>query len=160
MTNETVSARTTIEAPADAVFAVLADPTSHPAIDGTGWVAKALDDAALTEPGQVFRMAMYHPNHPNGSYEMANQVRVLEAPRAIAWAPGQDLEGDGNLRFGGWIWRYDLVPAGPTSTDVTLSYDWSAVPPFVREHIQFPPFAADHLENSLRHLAELSRSAG
>jgi hypothetical protein len=34
------------------------------------------------------------------------------------------------------------------------------VPPFLREHIQFPPFAADHLENSLRHLAELSRSAG
>ena len=37
MPNDTVSATTTIPAPADAVFAVLADPTSHPAIDGTGW---------------------------------------------------------------------------------------------------------------------------
>jgi len=27
----------------------------------------------------------------------------------------------GTLRFGGWVWRYDLAPAGPSGTRVTLS---------------------------------------
>jgi hypothetical protein len=99
---------------------------------------------------------MYHPNHPNGSYQMANKVTVFDPPRAIAWEPGQDIEGNGNLSFGGWIWRYDLVPAGPSGTQVSLSYDWSAVPPFLREHIGFPPFGLSHLQNSLGNLAAIA----
>jgi Polyketide cyclase / dehydrase and lipid transport len=156
MTDESLAASITISAPPQAVFAVLADPETHPAIDGTGWVTKALDTGPLTASGQIFRMAMYHANHPNGTYEMANRVAVYDPPRAISWEPGQDVAGDGKLQFGGWIWRYDLVPVGPAGTEVTLTYDWSAVPPFLREHIQFPPFPVDHLENSLHHLAELT----
>lgn len=67
MGNDSMQARTTIAAPAEAVFAVLAvlaDPASHPAIDGTGWVSNSLDPTLLTGPGQTFRMAMYHANHP------------------------------------------------------------------------------------------------
>jgi hypothetical protein len=60
------------------------------------------------------------------------------------------------LSFGGWLWRYDLTPVASDQTQVTLTYDWSAVPPEIREHIQFPPFAVAHLENSLTHLASLS----
>lgn len=155
MTTETIRVATVIDAPAEAVFAVLADPTTHPAIDGTGWVVKALDTAPLTAPGQLFRMAMYHANHPNGSYEMVNRVRELQPRRAISWEPGQDVAGDGELKFGGWVWRYDLAPADPSGTEVTLGYDWSAVPAFLREHITFPPFPQSHLTRSLRHLAEL-----
>ena len=139
MSEETVSASTIIDAPAEAVFAVLADPAKHAAIDGTGWVRASVDGQRLTAAGQVFRIAMYHPNHPDGNYQMANRVQVFDPPRAISWEPGQDA-GDGSLRFGGWIWRYDLTPAGPSGTEVTLSYDWSAVPDFLREHIGFPPF--------------------
>ncbi|MGH3446001.1 MAG: hypothetical protein ACRDQA_25045 [Nocardioidaceae bacterium] len=159
MTNETVSAIATIKAPAETVFAILADPTSHAAIDGTGWVREPLDGEHLTQAGQMFRMAMYHDNHPDGSYEMANKIRVFDPPHAISWEPGQDVEGDGNPSFGGWIWRYDLTPISQSETEVILSYDWSAVPPFLREQIQFPPFAPDHLENSLGHLAELAAPA-
>ena len=156
MTNETLSTISTIKAPAGNIFAVLADPTTHAAIDGTGWVREALDGQRLTEAGQIFGMAMYHDNHPNGSYEMANKIRVFEPPHAIAWEPGQDLAGDGNLQFGGWVWRYDLGSVDQFATQVKLSYDWSAVPQHLREHIQFPPFGADHLENSLSHLAEVA----
>ena len=141
----------TIKAPADAIFAVLADPAKHAAIDGTGWVCDPLDRQPLTASGQIFRMAMYHPNHPDGNYEMANRILVFDPPHAISWKPGYN-PGDGNLRFGGWIWRYDLAPLGPSETEVRLSYDWSAVPKDVR---QFPPFSHDHLDNSLTHLAEL-----
>jgi uncharacterized protein YndB with AHSA1/START domain len=154
MADETVSATTIINAPAEAIFAVLADPVKHTAIDGTGWIREPLDSQPLAAAGQVFRMAMYHANHPDGNYQMANRVQVFDPPRAISWEPGQEA-GDGSLRFGGWIWRYDLAPAGPSGTKVTLCYDWSAVPDFLREHIAFPPFPPDHLGNSLARLAGL-----
>ena len=155
MTDETMSVATTINAPAKKVFDVLADPSTHQAIDGTGWVRQPLDGKRLTGTDQVFRMAMYHDNHPDKDYEMANRVEVFDPPRAVAWRPGQG-PADANLEFGGWIWRYDLSPVSQSQTEVTLTYDWSAVPQRVREHIGFPPFDAVHLENSLKHLAELS----
>jgi hypothetical protein len=65
---------------------------------------------------------------------------------------------DANLELGGWIWRYDLRPVGDDQTEVTLTYDWSAVRPELREHIAFPPFDRQHLDNSLKHLAELATS--
>jgi len=102
-------------------------------------------------------MGMYHPNHPEGTYQMANRILIFDPPNAIAWEPGYDT-GDGTLGFGGWVWRYDLTPTGPSATKVTLTYDWSAVSESVREHIGFPPFPADHLDNSLAHLAELVSS--
>jgi hypothetical protein len=155
MTEEHMNATATVNAPAEVVFDVLADPSTHAAIDGTGWVRESLDGKRLTEIGQVFRIAMYHPNHPNGSYEMANRVEVFDPPSAIAWQPGQGPDDD-NLEFGGWFWRYDLKPVGQSQTEVTLTYDWSRVPPVIREPIGFPPFDAQHLENSLKHLAELA----
>jgi hypothetical protein len=155
METERVTASTTIEAAPEAVFAVLADPSAHADIDGTGWVRASLDGDRITAVGQVFRMAMYHPNHPDKDYKMANRVEVFDEPRAIAWKPGTESPETGELSFGGWIWRYDLETTGRSRTTVTLTYDWSAVPPHVREYLQFPPFGQDHLDNSLRHLSDL-----
>jgi hypothetical protein len=155
MEPEHVIASTTIEAAPEAVFAVLADPAAHAAIDGTGWVRGSLDGDHITAAGQVFRMAMYHPNHPDEDYRMANLVEVFDQPRAIAWKPGTESPETGELSFGGWTWRYDLEATGPGRTTVTLTYDWSAVGPEVREYLQFPPFAQDHLDRSLQHLSDL-----
>jgi uncharacterized protein YndB with AHSA1/START domain len=156
MADESVSATLVIDAPAEVVFAVLADPAKHAAIDGTGWVVEALGSQPLTAAGQTFRMAMYHENHPDGGYEIVNQALEFDPPNAISWKPGYEDADDGSLRFGGWTWRYDLAPAGPSKTSVTLTYDWSAVPDSVREYLQFPPFPPDHLANSLSHLAYLA----
>jgi hypothetical protein len=82
---------------------------------------------------------------------------VFDPSSAISWEPGH-YSDDGSLRFGGWSWRYDLAPVAPDKTKVTLTYDWSAVPDSLREHIGFPPFRPDHLGNSLAHLAELATS--
>jgi hypothetical protein len=49
----------------------------------------------------------------------------------------------------------DLTQLGPDETKVTLCYDWSAVGPIPRQHIHFPPFTSDHLDNSLSHLAAI-----
>ena len=161
---DTVNARTTVNAPVGVVFDVLADPSTHAVIDGTGWVRESRDGNRLTATGQIFRMGMYHDNHPDKDYEMANRIEVFDRPNAIAWQPGSGPDGamtsassrDADLVFGGWIWRYDLEPLGPAKTEVTLTYDWSGVPAQSREHIQFPPFDNSHLDNSLKHLAELA----
>jgi uncharacterized protein YndB with AHSA1/START domain len=163
MTDESIRVTTTVNAPAEIVFGVLADPTTHAAIDGTGWVRESLDGKPVTEVGQIFRMGMHHENHPEGYYEMANRVEVFDPPHAIAWQPGQgpdergNLSGNSELIFGGWVWRYDLRPLGDDRTEITLSYDWSGVPSHLRD-IPFPPFDVSHLDNSLKHLAELAET--
>lgn len=157
MTDERVSTTTVIHAPADVVFSLLADPATHVAIDGTGRVRGPVDHELIAAAGQVFRMAMHHEDHPDGDYVTANRVRVFERPTALSWETGYD-PGDGRLRFGGWVWRYDLAPAGPSRTAVTLSYDWSAVPGSVRAYLRFPPFEPHHLDESLARLAELAVS--
>ncbi|WP_202816609.1 hypothetical protein [Serinicoccus hydrothermalis] len=114
MTEERVDAALTIHAPADAVFAVLTDPRTHAAIDGTGWVDGSLQEAPLREPGQLFRMRMYHRDHPDGYDDIVNEVLDLEAPHVVSWRPG--YVGDtGGLEFGGWVWRYDLQEVGPAA---------------------------------------------
>src|SRR5258706_15434859 len=155
METERVTASTTIEAAPEAVFAVLTDPSAHADIDGTGWVRGSLDDDRIPAAGQVFRMAMYHPNPPDKDYKIANRVEVFDEPRAIAWQPGTESPETGELSFGGWIWRYDLEATGPSRTTVTLTYDWSAVPPHVREYLPFPPVEQAKLHNSLQHLSDV-----
>lgn len=151
---DTVRATRTVAVSAARVFAVLADPTTHAAVDGTGWVREAVDPAPLTGTGQLFRMDMHFAGRPDSDYRVVNKVVVFDEPRAIGWLTGYEKPG-GELSFGGWTWRYDLTAFGPSSAGVTLTYDWSAVPDDIREHIQFPPFGPDHLTNSLRHLAAL-----
>ena len=136
------------------MFALLADPSTHAAIDGTGWVRASVDGGRITRAGQVFRMAMFHENHPEKDYETANLVEVFDEPRAIAWKTGTEAPDTGELDFGGWFWRYDLEPDAGRTT-VTLTYDWSAVGPDVRAYLSFPPFPVEHLDRSLRHLAEI-----
>ena len=126
------SASTTIRATAEAVFGVLADPSTHASIDGTGWVQRAEDRDPITAAGQVFRMRMYHEGHPDRFYETANLVEVFDEPHAIAWKTGTEDTETGQLSFGGWTWRYDLEPTGPSQTTVMLTYDWSDVGPKVQ----------------------------
>ena len=156
MDQENVSATLTVAVPAARVFAVLADPATHAAIDGTGWVQEAVDRAPLTEVGQIFEMDMYHAGHPDGDYQTVNKVQVLDPPRAIGWLTGYRKD-DGDLEFGGWIWRYDLAPLGPSETAGHAHLrlvSGAAVRP--GRSIHFPPFGPEHLPNSLHHLAELA----
>src|SRR2546429_3009338 len=99
METERVTASTTIEAAPEAVFAVLADPSAHADIDGTGWVRGSLDENRITAAGQVFRMAMYHPNHPDKDYKIANRVEVFDEPRAIARSEERRVGKEGRSRW-------------------------------------------------------------
>lgn len=155
MTDENLIARRRIDAAPATVFALLADPASHVAIDGTGWVRGPRQEGVrITAEGEVFDMAMFHPQHPDGDYEIANRVVTFEPSTAIEWEPGFYLE-DGRRDSGRWTWRYDLAEADG-QTDVILTYDWSKATQDARERFQFPPFGVDKLTESLDNLATLA----
>jgi len=135
------------------VFAVLADPTTHSAIDGTGWVEESVDRAPLTEWGRFSGWRCITPTIPTAATGgQQGQVLDRRAPSAgcrgrrrttVTWS---SAAGSG----------VTTGAARSVETEVTLTYDWSAVPRFIREYLQFPPFGPEHLPNSLRHLAELA----
>ena len=142
-----------IAAPPEEVFALLADPARHHETEPTDWVRGSLeeDPTPLTGVGQVFGIEMFHEN-AQGRYDMHNRVIAFEQDRTIAWEPGQ-YGPDGELGTGGWTWRYDLAPAGGAdggpATEVTLTYDWSAVPDPLQKEFGLPPFPPSFLEESL-----------
>lgn len=158
-----------IAAPPSEVFALLTNPARHPETEPADWVRASLEanPAPLTEVGQVFGIEMFHEN-AGGRYDMHNRVIAFEQDRTVAWEPGQ-YGPDGELGTGGWTWRYDLAPDGSgtgtesdaeSGTRVTLTYDWSAVPPPMREEFGLPPFPPSFLEESLAALeGALARTA-
>ena len=102
MADDTVSAATIINAPAQAISAVLADPARHAAIDGTGGVRESLDNKPLTAAGQVFRMAMYHAGHPDGELPDGQpRPGVRPAVRHLLGAgPSRGFDASGQLSRG------------------------------------------------------------
>ena len=117
-----MTATTTIEAAPDAVFAVLADPATHADIDGTGWVRSSLDAAPLTGTGQVFRMAMFHENHPDKDYEMANRVEYFRPTEGDRLEARAGVAGDrrAGVRRVGLALRTDTERPGADRRDAHL----------------------------------------
>ena len=110
MTSHIVSASTTIAAPAEVVFAILADPRQHARIDGSGSVLEMLRGPERLSRGAEFGMDMKLFGVP---YKMSNRVVEFEEGRLIAWR-----------HFGGHRWRYELEPVDG-GTRVTESFDYS-----------------------------------
>jgi Polyketide cyclase / dehydrase and lipid transport len=95
-----------IAAPASAIFALIADPSRHPEIDGSGTVRKATSGRGQVELGTKFGMSM----KAGFAYSMINEVIEFEQDRRLAWqtkSPNSVL----GLMIGGRIWRYELEPA-------------------------------------------------
>lgn len=158
MTDQLI-ARRTVPHPVEQVFSVLADPAQHHHTEPGDWVKGPLDadPDPITGIGQVFGIEMFHVN-AGGRYDMHNRVTAFVSGRTIEWEPGQYGEDD-TLGAGGWRWRYDLE-AVDDGTEVTMTYDWSAVPSTIREHIGFPPFPPEFLDESLACLdAHIASSA-
>src|SRR5579864_6393446 len=81
----TVAVSKRIEAPAEKVFAILADPSSHQQLDGSGMLREPVAPARISAVGDNFVFKMH--NDEMGDYEMTNRVVVFEPDRAIAWEP-------------------------------------------------------------------------
>ena len=119
MEGNTVSVDRVIKAPASAIFAIVADASRHPEIDGSGSVVKAKDGAPdhLTL-GSTFGMSM----KVGVPYSMSNTVVEYEPDKVIAWQTS--LAGPLGRFLGGRIWRYRLEE-DDGSTKVTETWDIS-----------------------------------
>jgi len=93
-TRDLASVERVIAAPASAIFAVLADPSRHCEIDGSGTVRSATEASQQVTLGSTFGMDM----KLGIGYRMENTVIEFEPDRLIAW------------QTGGRIWRYELEP--------------------------------------------------
>jgi len=98
-----------VAAPPQAIFDLLADPSKHALIDGSGSVRGALDSAPeRLELGAKFGMSM----KIGLPYRMTNEVVEFDEPTLIGWR-----------HAGGHIWRYRLRPVDG-GTEVTEEFDW------------------------------------
>lgn len=154
-TDKKLQATKVIDAPAEAVFALLSDPNQHSAIDG----ADSIRGVEGTTPpisgiGQVFTMNMHADDL--GDYRMVNSVTAYVPGARIGWAPKVDptcelAEKLGGMDASGHTFTYDLreVDGG---TEVTSVYDWTGVkdPQFEK---MFPRVSQEQLAGTLDRLA-------
>jgi len=105
-----------IPAPPEAIFDLIADPSRHQEIDGSGTVRDATEGSRRLALGDTFGMSM----KAGISYSMSNTVIEFEENRRLAW----QTRGGGKLgkRFAGRIWRYELEPV-EGGTRVNESWD-------------------------------------
>jgi uncharacterized protein YndB with AHSA1/START domain len=101
--SDTETVERVIPAPAEAIFALLADPRRHHDFDGSGTVRDAKNVPDHLELGSTFGMSM----KLGIPYSMVSTVIEFEPNRRIAW---QTYPPVGKKLAGGRIWRYELEP--------------------------------------------------
>lgn len=144
-----------VNAPARRIFELLADPSRHTEIDGSGMLRGVAGGAApVSEVGDEFYMEM-HQDHL-GDYQMANKVVAFERDRLIGWQPRMERAPESAPEMGGHgprgqTYTYHLAADGDRTT-VTQVYDWSAVtaPEILA---RMPRVTAEQLRDTLERLA-------
>ena len=148
-----VSVDRVINAPPGAIFAIVADATRHPEIDGSGQLVKAKEGASqhLTL-GSTFGMSM----KLGLPYTVSNTVIEFEQDRRIAWQTV--LSGPLGRFLGGRIWRYELEPVDG-GTKVTESWDLSQdKQAFFLKTPKVGQHTAASMSKTLERLAEITAS--
>jgi uncharacterized protein YndB with AHSA1/START domain len=106
-----------IRASPEAIFDVLADPSRHSLIDGSGMLQGAQEEGGQRlSLGTTFGMSMKMGVH----YSTVSTVVEFEENRLIAWQTGP--KGKLERYVAGRIWRYELEPRND-STLVRESWD-------------------------------------
>jgi uncharacterized protein YndB with AHSA1/START domain len=141
VSSRVVSVSRVIPAPPEQIFAVLADASMHPLIDGSGTVRDVRgEDPEPLRLGSKFGMNM----KMGVPYLITNTVVEYEQDRLIAWR-----------HWGRHRWRYELEPVDG-GTKVTESFDWSTA--LVPKAIEMAGYPAKHppaMERTLERLAQV-----
>jgi len=140
-----VSDRTTIAAPPERVFAIVADPRQHVRIDGSGSVRGILTGPPRLSRGATFGVSMKLFGVP---YQIHNRVVEFEQDRRIAWR-----------HFGAHRWRYELEPTADGSTVVTETFDYSRYHPLAAAGLRLAGFPARNRAGITATLARLKQAA-
>jgi uncharacterized protein YndB with AHSA1/START domain len=144
VTSTVVSASRVIAAPSDKIFELIADPSQQPRWDGNDNLAEAPAGQRVRTVGDVFTMTL-----TMGS-DRTNHVVEFEEGRLIAWQPSEP-----GKRPPGHLWRWQLEPLDESHTQVTHTYDWSAL----TDETRLPrarATTADKLLASIERLAALA----
>ena len=153
-----------IPAPAERIFAIVADPRRHVDIDGSGMLVAAPDAKPLRAVGDTFEIHMDREPLGDiaiGTYKVINTVTALvpgvEVARTVA-PPGEPPVGH--------LWGYHLERINDDETEVTNYCDWSAVSAEARERylhrddalrlLSWPVVPASMLERSLANLERIA----
>jgi hypothetical protein len=129
-----------INAPAQQIFDLLADPAMHPVLDGSGHVKASRDgNPARLSKGATFSMDM----RIVWPYRIRNTVVEFEEGKRIGWR-----------HFFRHVWRYELEPAeGGTKVTETFDYanavSWRAI-----EALGYPKRNLPGMEATLERLSD------
>jgi uncharacterized protein YndB with AHSA1/START domain len=141
-----ISASTTVTAPPDVVFAILADPRQHSRIDGSGSVGSVIrSPERITAKGQTFTVRMRLFGVPN---LIRNRVVEFEGDRLISWR-----------HFTANRWRYELTPTADGGTTVTETFDMSRADRVTTAVVRAAKFPERNLEGITGTLARLKKVA-
>jgi uncharacterized protein YndB with AHSA1/START domain len=144
-----VTASREIAAPAEAIFALIAEPAEQPRWDGNDNLAEAAPRQRVRAVGDVFVMT----NRNGGVRD--NHVVAFAEGREIAWRPAPHGE-----RPAGHQWGWVLAPLADGRTRVTHVYDFSDLPAeqearLAKARLMTP----EKLMASIDRLAELAEGA-
>ncbi len=143
-----------IAADQETIFAILASPRGHVAIDASGMLMSASGDP-VTAVGDRFDVQMDRESLNDaslGEYEVTVVISRFEQDRAIAWT----IDGIVQPPIG-HVYGYELEPI-EGGTMVTSYYDWSNVKEMYRQAAAdiFPVISETSLRATLGILARVA----
>ena len=142
-----VSVERVVDAPAERIFAILADARQHHRIDGSEMVQSSLKAPERLSMGSKFSMSMKLGPLP---YRISNEVVEFEQDRRIAWC-----------HYGKHRWRYELEPQADGKTLVRETFDWStALVPKAIELVGYPKKNRVAIAETLERLAGVVEGKG
>jgi hypothetical protein len=106
-----ISRSAEVNAPADEIFAIVADPRRHHDLDGSGTVLEAIEGQERLTSGARFSVRMKQYGVP---YRITSKVTDFTEGRVVEWQHPL-----------GHRWRWELTPLSERATLVTETFDYS-----------------------------------
>ena len=117
----TTAARINIAAPAAKIFDLLANPSAHQLFDGSETIQSSISGPDRLFLGAQFSMAM----KIKIPYRIKNTITAFEENKKISWC-----------HLMKWTWSYELTDLGNGLTQVTESFDASAIPFYAKRWLK------------------------
>ncbi len=143
-----ISATRAMSASAERIFDLIADPSLQPNWDGNNNLASAAPGQRVRQVGDVFKTTL------TGGVVRENHVVEFIEGSQIAWCPAEP-----GKQPPGHLWRWQLEPINSTLTNVTHTYDWTALTDSKRL-AKARSTTPEMLRESMDRLAVLAQSAG
>lgn len=143
-----VTASRVIQAQAQDVFELIADPAQQPRWDGNDNLASSPPGHRVRAVGEVFTTTL-----STGAQRTNHVVEFVEG-RRIAWRPSEP-----GRQPPGHLWRWEVEPLSDGRTAVTHTYDWTALSDPQRLP-RAQTTGEPQLRASLDRLADLAESPG